>query len=388
MRSLLSRLAFWWAAPAAALSLLLPTPLGSWVAAAAVLAAGVSLSLRALRGTRRDAVLPDPADEVDEVVLIEAAARVVRCTSRAADLPEALHGVARVLVQELGAEGLLTGQLDSPQQARRAVAGSTNGAQRQTAAAPPMSALARQAVAGRAVVCDRAVGMAVPVLCRGQSVAWIEFQSIEIQVGRAALVKVLDLASKELSAVAERQGLGQVPAAAELAVSRRAAANDPEHASKPFEATMGAASGSEAPHPLLTRYLQCRAERGVSGEEGAAADGFDPMAVERLRVLDPQGVNRLLERVARAFDTSCGRLLPQLLRAAQEGHMAAVRQLAHTLQSSASSVGAIKLSMQCAEIEAMSRSEPHPDLLPCIEALEPEAQVVMSVLRGLVGPRA
>ena len=82
---------------------------------------------------------------------------------------------------------------------------------------------------------------------------------------------------------------------------------------------------------------------------------LDPAALQRLRDLDPSGSSRLVERVFKAFADSVERLRPQLLQASAAGDAAALRHVAHTLKSSSASLGAIKLSRLCAEMESMAR---------------------------------
>jgi PAS domain S-box-containing protein len=82
---------------------------------------------------------------------------------------------------------------------------------------------------------------------------------------------------------------------------------------------------------------------------------LDEVALQRLRELDPSGQNQLLSRVRTAFEASLARLLPQLDEAQAASDWAGVRHVAHTLKSSSASLGALKLSAQCADIETMIR---------------------------------
>jgi HPt (histidine-containing phosphotransfer) domain-containing protein len=86
--------------------------------------------------------------------------------------------------------------------------------------------------------------------------------------------------------------------------------------------------------------------------EGAT---LDPAALARLAELDPQGTNRLIERVLQAFQASVARLRPQLQAARLSGDRAPIRLVAHTLKSSSASIGALRLSALCARIEAAIR---------------------------------
>ena len=93
----------------------------------------------------------------------------------------------------------------------------------------------------------------------------------------------------------------------------------------------------------------------LSALAGGRVAVLDPAALDRLRELDPSGASRLMERVVRAFNGSIDRLVPQLQAAQAAADWAGVRHVAHTLKSSSASVGAVKLSELCAEMELMAR---------------------------------
>ncbi|MDO9234908.1 MAG: response regulator [Aquabacterium sp.] len=116
-----------------------------------------------------------------------------------------------------------------------------------------------------------------------------------------------------------------------------------------------------------------------------SGDIFDAEALRRLRELDPRGDNRLIERVAKAFESSIGRLLPQLDEAAKMNDSAAIMHVAHTLKSSSASIGALKLSHLCAEIENMIRRQTGEDLSSRIREIPMEADRVLVGLRQLLG---
>ncbi|WP_290867598.1 Hpt domain-containing protein, partial [Aquabacterium sp.] len=111
---------------------------------------------------------------------------------------------------------------------------------------------------------------------------------------------------------------------------------------------------------------------------------LDAEALQRLRELDPRGDNRLIERVAKAFETSVGRLLPQLEEAFKMHDQAAITHVAHTLKSSSASIGALKLSQMCAEIENMIRRQTGEDLSSRIREIPQEAHRVLECLSALL----
>ncbi|WP_159098935.1 response regulator [Aquabacterium olei] len=120
----------------------------------------------------------------------------------------------------------------------------------------------------------------------------------------------------------------------------------------------------------------------------AAADAdasvLDAEALKRLRELDPRGDNRLLERVVGAFETSVSRMLPQLEDAMRAQDQTAILHVAHTLKSSSASIGALKLSQLCAEIEHMIRRQTGEDLNPRIREIPAETERALRGLRALM----
>ena len=123
--------------------------------------------------------------------------------------------------------------------------------------------------------------------------------------------------------------------------------------------------------------------RNGGGDTGV----LDAQALQRLRELDPTGENKLMERVLKAFDGSVARLVPQLVESQQNGDLTGVRHVAHTLKSSSASIGAIKLSQMCAEIEFMIRQGTSTDLDARIDAMRAEIDRVLDSLRALLEAR-
>ena len=112
---------------------------------------------------------------------------------------------------------------------------------------------------------------------------------------------------------------------------------------------------------------------------------LDEAALQRLRDLDPEGKSHLLERVLRAFESSVARLGAQLVEARATNDMQSVRHAVHTLKSSSASVGAMRLSRLCAEIEAVVRREAFAELPPLLDDVDRELAVVLQAVLPLRG---
>lgn len=112
------------------------------------------------------------------------------------------------------------------------------------------------------------------------------------------------------------------------------------------------------------------------------ATTLDPAALQRLHELDPSGASRLVERVFKAFEESIERLRPQLLSALARDDAAGMRHVAHTLKSSSASIGAIKLSGLCAEMEAMARDGQSGGMAERTHELCAEIEAVLAALKS------
>ncbi len=111
---------------------------------------------------------------------------------------------------------------------------------------------------------------------------------------------------------------------------------------------------------------------------------LDDAALQRLRDLDPTGKNHLLERVMAAFESSALRMSTQLLEARKTDDVESIRLVAHTLKSSAASIGALELSRLCAGIEAQVRSAELADLAGRLDAVDRELHVVLQMVRPML----
>ena len=121
----------------------------------------------------------------------------------------------------------------------------------------------------------------------------------------------------------------------------------------------------------------------LAGQPGAV--GLDEQALDRLRELDPDGRKGAVARVLSAFESSLARMLVQLRTQLGAGGTEGVAELAHTLKSSAASVGALELAKVCAELEQRVRggdvSELHLDIARLIAAGEAAQVAVGAILR-------
>lgn len=115
---------------------------------------------------------------------------------------------------------------------------------------------------------------------------------------------------------------------------------------------------------------------------------LDPEAVTRLRELDPTGASGLIERVLNAFEDSVARLVPKLLQARSTGDLQTIRHVAHTLKSSSASIGALKLSQLCSDIEVMARQSLTQGIEAQLDAMMEELKMVPDAFKFLLKTRS
>ncbi|HNG79915.1 MAG TPA: response regulator, partial [Burkholderiaceae bacterium] len=147
---------------------------------------------------------------------------------------------------------------------------------------------------------------------------------------------------------------------------------------------------------LLLRLLPAAAQTGLGAGDAASAEGegfgegfgegiplLDPAAQQRLRCLDPQGQNRLVERVMAAFEASLDRVLTQVGPLRAQGDARGLHALVHTLKSAAGHVGASTLAALCQRCEPQLRAaQLSPALDAVLDELLAEVRRLQAGLRG------
>lgn len=108
---------------------------------------------------------------------------------------------------------------------------------------------------------------------------------------------------------------------------------------------------------------------------------LDPVALGRLRELDPTGQAGVVRRVLSTFDGSLSQILQNLELARGSDNVDEIRRLAHTLKSSSASVGALALSSACARVESLVRDQTLQPLPDALAALMLEGQAALLAVR-------
>ena len=114
---------------------------------------------------------------------------------------------------------------------------------------------------------------------------------------------------------------------------------------------------------------------------------LDAVSLARLRELDPDGRHGVLTRVLGAFESSLARMTSQLqAEQGADGDAGVVATVAHTLKSSAASIGALELSRVCAEVERRLREGQPGDLGADIARLLAAAEHAQLAVAAMLRP--
>ncbi len=112
---------------------------------------------------------------------------------------------------------------------------------------------------------------------------------------------------------------------------------------------------------------------------------LDPEALARLRELDPGGRRGFLPQVLRAYDVSLRRHLARLRPADGSGVDAkTAAEVAHTLKSSSTSVGALDFARCCVALEQVVKSGGEVDMEPALLAVLEEGEHALEAVRAML----
>ena len=112
---------------------------------------------------------------------------------------------------------------------------------------------------------------------------------------------------------------------------------------------------------------------------------LDDAALARLRELDPDGRHGVVVRVLTAFEGSLQRMLQQLQAPGVDA--GTVAAIAHTLKSSAASVGALALARAGADAEQAVRSGPDGEFAAHVQRLVHEGRAALAAVEAMLRPQ-
>jgi two-component system, sensor histidine kinase and response regulator len=147
---------------------------------------------------------------------------------------------------------------------------------------------------------------------------------------------------------------------------------------------------------MLRRWIPAR-ERAARERAPIAADAsasatandatgiIDREAISRIRAIQGKDKNSLFERVVAQFADTAPSLVASLRSQCDAGDAEAVWRTAHSLKSSAATLGAMRLSRRCAEIEALAREGGATPVRELLEGLDADLAAAQRGFGELIG---
>lgn len=111
---------------------------------------------------------------------------------------------------------------------------------------------------------------------------------------------------------------------------------------------------------------------------------FDPAAIEKLRKISGDEASLFISEVAQLFLEETRKSLAEVQQATDLGQRDRAARIAHSLKSSAATLGLMRLSAACETLEAAGRAESGPDRTAEVaRALREEFEHTVPILRSL-----
>jgi HPt (histidine-containing phosphotransfer) domain-containing protein len=133
---------------------------------------------------------------------------------------------------------------------------------------------------------------------------------------------------------------------------------------------VNSSDGEGMPCAPLSTNKQSLTESTTASEQLPAQSVIDQKAIDSIRALQEEGKEDLVNKVITIFLNDSPERLKELRKAVHSGDASAINRIAHTLKSSCTNLGALKLSSLFKEMEAMGRAnaiERTPQLLSQID---------------------
>lgn len=110
---------------------------------------------------------------------------------------------------------------------------------------------------------------------------------------------------------------------------------------------------------------------------------FDPGAIDKLRKVAGDEASIFIAEVAQLFLEETRKSLAELQRAAEAGDRDRAARIAHSLKSSAATLGLMRLSAACEELELESKGATPGENSALVAAVLARFEDVVPILKGL-----
>lgn len=110
---------------------------------------------------------------------------------------------------------------------------------------------------------------------------------------------------------------------------------------------------------------------------------FDPSAIEKLRKISGDEASIFIAEVAQLFLEETRKALVELRRAAESGDRNHAARIAHSLKSSAATLGLMRLAAACQDLEIDTRVVTSNDDIALVSTVFARFEDVVPILKGL-----
>ena len=134
---------------------------------------------------------------------------------------------------------------------------------------------------------------------------------------------------------------------------------------------------------ITAEYQGARIGLGTMSSSSLTLPLFDPAAVEKLRKVAGDLDPGFVAEMAQLFLTETERALGELEAAAERGDASAMARQAHSMKSSAATLGLMKLSHACLSLETQAKNEAGPDASALVTMVRAQFDHVTPILKKL-----
>jgi HPt (histidine-containing phosphotransfer) domain-containing protein len=111
---------------------------------------------------------------------------------------------------------------------------------------------------------------------------------------------------------------------------------------------------------------------------------LDAGALDKLRALDPDGRQQVLQRVLQTYYSSAQRLLEELAQARAQADWPTAEHVVHTLKSSSAYIGALDFSSRCGALEQRLRAGDHAGMAAELASLGDDGARVLAAVQAML----
>jgi HPt (histidine-containing phosphotransfer) domain-containing protein len=111
---------------------------------------------------------------------------------------------------------------------------------------------------------------------------------------------------------------------------------------------------------------------------------FDPSAIEKLKNVAGDQASAFVSEMASLFLEEAGKQIGTLKSASRAGDWKTVNRTAHSMKSSAATLGLLRLSAACRDLETTTKDGPAVGAMALVQVVAAHFEAVVPTLRSLI----